>query len=776
MESKETQKIFARISRVLRHKKWLVLLVTLVVLAPIIYYNETTEPVYEASSLLVFEEFSGPVHTYEYDVSREIQITNQLEEVGSLSFAEDIARSLGANVIRKFNISPERAGKIDTIRYISERVQKNISAFPVRNSNIVSLSVKMSDPLLCTAVANVAAVKFQERSFKIRQQGVSNVRKFIEEQLVRYSTLLEESENVLKNFKQKQSITSIDKESQEILRRLTEAEVLYNSVKASRGSTEERIQSIEQKLAQQKKDLVPAITQIGSSWSQKLKDKLIDLQLQYMELSIQNYPSDHPKMVQLQQDIDITKKRMRDEALKLAQGENLVDPISQMEKFVSEILTQQIELETQKAQETVLLKTINEYNNTLRTLPEKEYNLARLTRDREVSQKLYMMLLEKLEEAKITEAENTSNIRIIDEAQMPKSPVSPRKRFNLAIGLVLGVIFGLGVAFLTELKNSQVESIEDLEKLTKWSVLATIPSIDMVSNGKHKTVDKSQRKLFKNIRTKRGLISSLEPKSAAAEGYRMLRTNLQFLGLGESYRTILVTSNSPGEGKSTTIANLAITLANLGNQVLIVDADVRVPTLHTIFNVKAEPGLGDLLKGIIKYINNMEPASEEKALIRDITGKSELSFLRDIHKESDDNFILDALGEAWNQISPSVSDLLQATNIDNLSILTSGSKLEYPGELITRKVMKPILQYFKNNFDIVLIDSAPLLLIPDTLVISSLVDVVLLVLDENRFDEQMLLQAKNRLRNAKANVMGIILNKLEQSTIYKKYSYYYTSN
>ena len=172
----------------------------------------------------------------------------------------------------------------------------------------------------------------------------------------------------------------------------------------------------------------------------------------------------------------------------------------------------------------------------------------------------------------------------------------------------------------------------------------------------------------------------------------------------------------------------------------------------------------------------MEPASEEKALIRDITGKSELSFLRDIHKESDDNFILDALGEAWNQISPSVSDLLQATNIDNLSILTSGSKLEYPGELITRKVMKPILQYFKNNFDIVLIDSAPLLLIPDTLVISSLVDVVLLVLDENRFDEQMLLQAKNRLRNAKANVMGIILNKLEQSTIYKKYSYYYTSN
>lgn len=778
MQSKDTQKILDIFKKILRRRKLLIFLCILGVLAPIIYFNETTSPTYESSTMIIFEEFAPPVPTYNFDSSREIFIYNRLEEIKSLSFAEDIAKALPKDTIKKFRLPKDRPEYFDKLGYISGKIQKSISAYPVRNSNIVRISIEMRDPYLCMTVANTAAQVFEERNYKIKQEGVSGVRKFIENQLERFRKQLDESEQSLKRFKKVNRITSFDKESAEILRRMTEAEVLYNNVKANRGSTEERLSAIQQKLAQQKKELVLSITDIATPSTQRLKEKLTDLELQYTELSVQDYSPDHPKMVQLKNDIEQTKKSLAAEALKLVKRDNIVDPIAQMEKYLDESFTLQIELETLKARESALKNVINKYDQALRSLPDKEFQLARLTRERDVSQKIYMSLLEKREEARISEAEKFANIRIIDKARFPDKPIKPRKKLNLAIGMLLGLLVGGGLAFLLEISNPSLESSEALEELTQWSVLASIPKLEMASDGKMTLRKRSNNRTSKEPSVKRGLITNLEPKSGAAEVYRMLRTNLQFLGIGQTYKTILITSFGPEDGKSTTLANLALTLATSGENILLLDADLRRPTLHSIFDLVKEPGLSELLVNQNTIKGELLIMDEDKASLGNVVKQEGMGDLVDNFSDFvlDSNFVskvndLNGTNDL-NIINNVLIESIQFTKIENLKVLTSGKRLQNPSETISTMSMRALLENLKEKFSVILIDSAPLLLVPETMVLSALVDGVLFVVDASKFNEEMILKSKSLLDKAKANVLGAVLNNLERANVYES-TYYY---
>ncbi len=776
MQTNESQLIFNQIAKVFKRRKSLIILCVLGVLAPIIFFNEITAPVYEASTMVVFEEFVGTLSNYGYDASREILIFNRLEEIKSQAFAEEVVRATSPEVMDKIRIPNDAPEDFDKYSFVTNKLAKSISGYPVSKSNIVQISVQWDDPYIAMMLANTAAEILLERNSKIRQAGVSSVRKFVEEQLERVREKLNSSEEALKKFKEENRITSFNRESEEVLRKLTEAEVLLNQVRGTRGSLETKLNTIQEKLAQQKQDIVPTITDIGNPWTQKLKEKLVGLQSELANLQVQGYSESHPKILQLNRDIEQTKRTLAEEAIKMVEGGNIVDPLAQMQSMVNELFTLQVELEAIKAQESALKKIVDQYDVNLSTLPEKEFTLVTLTRERDVNNNIFMTLLAKLEEAKISEAEKITNIRIIDHARVPSTPVKPRKMLNIIIGLFLGFVVGVGLAFILEAYNKTLDSAEELENMTQWPVIASIPSIDKASsNGKSNHSDKL---LPGDDYIKKGKISLFDPKSGIAESYRMLRTNLQFQGIGQSHKTVLFTSIGPDEGKSTTLANLAITLANLGQNVLVIDADLRKPIMHAIFGVEKEPGLTELLVNYGTLSEQQNLGEEQKSVLGTMVKREQLGDL----VENFSDFVLEepfiskinSLRSAnnLNFLNSALLEAIQVTEIENLRVLASGKQLKNPSETISSIGMKTLLEELRTRYQIILIDSAPIMLVPETMILSAQVDGVIFVVDAKKYNEEMLLKAKGLLTKAKANVLGSVLNNAELNGIYK-YNYYY---
>ena len=763
MQSKETQIIFSTFSRIFKRRKWIILVSLLLILVPIIVYNEMASPVYESNTMLVFEEFSNSVDSYEYDTSKEVFFNNRLEELKSLSFSEDILKALPPEDVERFSLPETPDAGFDKTGYLATKIQKNLTTYTIKGSNIIRIGFKNTDKLLCKATANTAAEVLKERSYKTKKEGVGGELTFLHHQLEKYKTALGQAEDNLKEFKKANQLTSIDREAEEILRRVTEAEVSLNEVRTSRSSAEEKLIGLKRELAKQKSGLVPSITDIGNPWAEKLRERLVELNSQYLNLKAQGYPADHPKMRDITKNISKVQTELKEKALALIQNETTSNPLAQIEKIVDETINLQIEIESLRAQEKELASIVKNYQERHGSLPEKEFTLAKLTRDKNVNERIYLMLLERQEQAKISIAKQSQNIRVIDKAHLPKEPISPRKKLNLAIGILLGSLLGIAIAFVVEVKNATVDTPEDLERITQTPVIGTIPNINIFSKGKFKNAnifhkDDNQ----KNERIYRALISSLEPNTVVSEAYRMLRSNLQFMGVGKKYKTVLATSLGPGDGKTTTLANLAIAFAAFGNKTLLIDSDLRIPQIHNFFGTPRERGVTDLLgalNDLDEFVAN-PVTSEKKPSENGIANNSpENSPLKNPKNQDMKLANLQALFQDANR----------QTGIKNLSFMPSGTKMEYPNEIVSTGPMPIVLQKFQNRYNVILVDSAPLLLVDDTLMLASIVDAVILVIHPNKYDQEMLIKAKKMLENANANLVGLVFNNFEVQGHYKKY-------
>jgi tyrosine-protein kinase Etk/Wzc len=749
MQNSDTDQILTRFNRILRRRKLLLLLSLVAVMVPIGIFNELQTPIYEASTTIVLEEISNPVQSVAYDYSRELRLANRLEEFS-----------------RRFPYPEETPIDFDEFDYMVRQIHKSLVAHIVRSSNIMRIAAEMPDPEVCAVVANAAARVFRERNERIKGESTTGVRRFIEEQLAISEEKLMASEEALKTYKETNNVVSFQSEAQEILKRATEAEVLYNSAKTNRRSLEQKLGAVQAEIEKQKRELVSTVTSASSPWAHKLQAQLVELQTRYMELKVQNYPPTHPKMLQLKREIDQTKQDLGAEAAKLAEGKNVVDPIAQMERYFTEAASLEIEIESLRSQEGSLKRVITGYDETLGKLPDKELNLAQLERERNVNQKIYTNLLEKLEETKISEAEKIPDIRIIDEAIIPKSPIRPRKKLNLAIGFLFASIAGLGLAWIQEAMGSPLSSVGALESMVGWPVLASIPRIEKLPRGKLK-LENDARNRSQVRRIKRHIYSQIEPYSAPAEAYRMLRTNLQFLGAGEELRTILVTSIGPSEGKSTTLSNLAISLAKLGQKTLVLDTEVRRPVQHTAFDVKRGPGLSEVL---VSDSRNGIPGDEDRDL-----WLAKGSVRKRKKKKSNEDGDAGEESAKPRRLGELLESSVKPVRIKNLQILTSGDAWVNPNVTISNYAprLKAVLNELQKTYDTILVDAPPLMLVHDAAVVSTLVDGVVFVVNSARVDEESLQKAKQLLDNAKANVLGIVLNHFEPMGVYGSYYSYY---
>lgn len=703
-------------------RKWLILAMLLGILSLVAVYNQLATPIYKAGTTIVFEELNTPtasISSFKIAFNKNF-IIKQIEEIKSRSLAEEVVNALPEDVKAMFPLPEKLNSDFNHERFIADQIRKGITVSSINESEVIVIEVAAYTPLAAEVIANTIAEVLKKRKMAIKQEESSQVREIIESQLVNFKQQLDSAETALKDFKEQSKVTVINQEAEEIFKRITEAEVAYNQARANLDAAEKRFSFIQEKLARERQDLVPSITKITSPWAQKLKEQLVDLEVQYTTLKLQDYPENHPKMQQLQKQIGEAKENLKTESLKIAAGESIIDPISQIEKLMEESVTLEIEIQTYLAQEQALRNVIYGYEQNLSTLPDKELHLAQLLRNKEVNESIYTMLLKKREESKIAEAEKVGNIRIIDAATAPTSPIKPRKSLNLIIGFIFGLMSSFSLIFFLEIFDKSIKTVEDVEQLEELSVLGIIPKISL-QNLLNTDIDLLKDKRAAEIACK--MVSDYNPRSPESEAFRNLRASLQLKQSNSPIKTLLITSANPGEGKSLIVSNLGIITAQMGLRTLIIDADLKKPVLHKVFQKKIKPGLTDIV--------------------------------------------------VTNVFMSAVYDVIAATHFNNLDILTSGTIPLASSEVVASGAIKDVLAELKYHYDIILIDTPPINIVADAGILNACVDGSLLVVRSGGTSMRDMKTAIKLLNKTRDNTVGVVLNYKDFRNGYSKNHYYY---
>ncbi len=389
-----------------------------------------------------------------------------------------------------------------------------------------------------------------------------------------------------------------------------------------------------------------------------------------------------------------------------------------------------------------LYDTINQVAAQQKDLSTKEIRLVQLKRNITLAEDMYSMFRIKHEEARILEAEKARDVTVIERASVPSTPISPNVSSNIIIGILSGLLIGFIMAFVTESLDTSIGRVDDIEEMLQVPVLGIIPSTTMEKGKKYpKTKSKKGEQLVDGESIQSRLVTLFKPSSIAAEAYKSLRTNLDLTGLKKTGNSIVVTSAAPKEGKTQTLCNLAIAMAQAGQRVVLIGSDFRKPTVYKLFGLQRSPGLSEILIGNVSW---------KEAL----------------------NTVTDMLigGFEYERI-------LKARGIENIHIITCGERTPNPSELLNLTEMNNFIQELKQNFDVVLLDCPPTLPVADAAILGAKVDGVILVYQAGKTSRYALLRTKNQLEHLNVKIWGVVINNLkprliEDVTPYQKYRYY----
>jgi tyrosine-protein kinase Etk/Wzc len=358
-----------------------------------------------------------------------------------------------------------------------------------------------------------------------------------------------------------------------------------------------------------------------------------------------------------------------------------------------------------EAKRAALAHQIKEAEKRLERLPEAEKHLAQLTRQAKVFQDNYSFMLQKKGELQVTRASQIGDVWVAEAAYAAPGSVKPRPARNGMLAIVVGLMLGIGLAFFLDYLDESLKNDQDVQAVANLPLLGAIGRFSFNGNGR---------------RPSPSYLPILDDsKSQLAESFRTFRSNLLFTGVDQPQRSMLFTSPVPGDGKSTCAANLGVALSQLGKRVLLVDADLRKPTLHRAFGLKSTPGIVNVL-----------------------------------------------VEEDWQK---ALDKAIQATASQNLYLLPCGSVPPNPNEMLGSEKMGQVMECLSGRFDFVLFDAPPLLAVSDPMVLASRVDGIVLVVRGGQTSRSALKNSMDLLNNSRGKVLGIVLNGID----FKRERYYY---
>ncbi len=611
----------------------------------------------------------------------------------------------------------DTSSAITSANQIASRVMKQIVAEQVRNVDFILIVSSSTSPREAALIANLCVDAYQDRNLSAVRQNITKAKDYLEEQLLAKKDSLAQAEGELRNFQQTSGVVSLDEESKNLIATMTTFEAQREQTRIDLETARRVLREYQDQLAKLEPQLASKLTAISDPYlKQLLEDKAsLENQITLAEYNRENQVKIKPEILPfMDKAINDNKKRLAEVSKKIEeisrdmqQSDNLTDkPVDMARDLRQRVIAQEITIQQLEVKLNGLERTLAQYNRKFEGIPAQSLEYARLERQRMSREKVFGLLDTRYQETTINEQTTMGTMEVVDRAMIPTKPVRPNRPLNLTIGVLVALGLGFGLALLLRYMDTTIRSPEDVEKLG-LPVMTFVPTFG--SEG---------------VKRAESLVTVSAPQSPASEAYRTMRASIEnTLSMNGKSIVVMVTSPAPKEGKSTAIANLAASSAGAERRVLLIDADLRRPVQHTIFDIERGPGLSDCLTGSIP-----------------------------------------------------VNQAIRKTNVPRLHIVPCGHIPSHPAELLGSKMMEKFLTLMRQYYDIILIDAPPVIAMADTLMLAHLVDGVTLVVSADQTKLPGLQKAKEAIDANNGRVLGVVVNRFNANRIYYSYYRYYYQN
>ncbi len=574
--------------QIVLRRKWIVIVSFVTILTLVTFITFKSTPIYQATTqvkidkedpnVLSFEEVMAinsqetVFYQTQYKVlasrSLALRVINRLKLEDNPEFKSDgeskgfSIKSFISSIIKRESrisdngINREEDGEDDKYSLLVSCYLKRLSIAPVRGSSLVSISFTGTKPREIRKIVNRHAGEYIESNLEVRFAASNDAVQWLQNQILTKKELVENAENSLQIYKEKKKIVSLEDRQNIIVQKLEDLNSRLTAARTVRMKLEVLYDLTKEYAGNQGMlETIPGIME--NVLISSFKEKHMGLLTEIKRLS-KKYGKNHPSMVQIVTKAEELKNKIDEEVLRLSK--NI-----------------EAEYKILMAQEEILSKALEEQKIVALQLNRDAIVYGTLKRESEGERAMYEVLLKRLKETNLAGELQTSNIRIVDRAETPRKPIRPRKKINVLLGAILGLFFGIGLAFFLEYFDNTIKSPDDVERYLG------IPLLGVVKRSKN--ISSSELVVLKS------------PKSVVSEALRNVRTGVLFSLIDKPSKLIMITSAVQGEGKSTIASNLACAIAQTGKKTLLVDTDFRKPRLNNIFTIDRKPGLSDFLIG-----------------------------------------------------------------------------------------------------------------------------------------------------------------------------------
>jgi len=704
---------------VLKKRKWLIVTFFFAVILAVSLYTLTMTPIYTAEATLLIEQKAPQVINIQQVLSDSLSTgadnkhdyyQTQYQLLRSRALVAQVIREQGLEGNKQF-IKIEKKGRLaklqakvwkvilglflppkaiwtDSPAYgvnpelIDDYIKDMLEVGPLGDTRLVKVAFNSVDRNLAARVLNAHVQAYIGRGLKLRSQASEEAERFLEEKLAELKERMEKSEDALNQYRRLKGILSLDDKENLVVDRLADLNKRLTEAEAERITLEAQLRLVQKRSY----DSLPAV--IDNTLIQTLTGQLARLKGDYASLSNQ-FKSGYPRVTQLKVQVEETQRRLEQEIRKVVKG------------IESAYLAAE-------AREKKLTATVEKQKNAAFSLKDASVEYAILAREVDTNRQLYDSVLQRMKEMGVTAEIRSSNVSVIDEAVPPLKPSWPLVKLNLILASFMGLVGGVGLAFLSEYLDNTLKTPEEVERYLHLPNLGVVPdfaNLDRLSYAPPTLLHTLPQEASLPS-SRKDLVLSHHPFSPISEMYRMLHTAILLSQAEEPPKIVLFASGTQGEGKTTTMINVAITFAQMEARVLVIDADLRYSNCHKILEVEDGLGLTELL-----------------------TRQRELK------------------------------EVIKPTGLPNLSLISGGSVPPNPATLLGSRRMHEILTSLREDYDYIFIDSPPIMAVTDTVRLSTMVDGVVLVVNSQGTPKQVIKEACTRLSYARAKILGIALNR-----------------